>query len=273
MHLFFLGTGAAEGFPGIFCRCASCSEARRLGGRNIRLRSSLLVNDDLLIDFGPDILAAAQHFNRSLWGLTTGLVTHAHMDHFNADNFEMRADAFTGRIPPPTLRLYGPSQVASTLEHMFPDPTALHLELHPVHAFDSWHSGAYFLRAYRAFHAVESLEALFYSINDGAHAILYASDTGLFPADTRQALQGSSFDVIILEETMGSGHYNQHLGFDSFLEQLAWLRDANLLRPGGRVIAQHFSHSGNPLHEQLEAFFRPHGVEVAYDGMEIDLEE
>ena len=34
MRLFFLGTAAAEGFPGIFCKCERCREARKLGGRN-----------------------------------------------------------------------------------------------------------------------------------------------------------------------------------------------------------------------------------------------
>ena len=52
MHLLFLGTAAAEGYPGIFCECDNCKEARALGGRNLRLRSSLLVNDDLLLDMG-----------------------------------------------------------------------------------------------------------------------------------------------------------------------------------------------------------------------------
>jgi phosphoribosyl 1,2-cyclic phosphate phosphodiesterase len=50
MKLLFLGTAAAEGFPGLFCNCASCREARALGGKNLRMRSSLLINEDLLID-------------------------------------------------------------------------------------------------------------------------------------------------------------------------------------------------------------------------------
>ena len=118
---------------------------------------------------------------------------------------------------------------------------------------------------------MESLEAFFYSVNDGKHAFLYATDTGRFPAETRQALAGRSFDVIILEETLGEGKYDQHLGFDSFLEEVQWMRSQGLLRPGGRVIAHHFSHSGNPSHAELEAFFTPHGVEAAYDGLEIML--
>src|SRR4030042_946112 len=59
MRLFFLGTAAAEGYPAIFCNCANCRQARLLGGRDQRFRSALLVNDDLLIDFAPELLASA----------------------------------------------------------------------------------------------------------------------------------------------------------------------------------------------------------------------
>jgi phosphoribosyl 1,2-cyclic phosphate phosphodiesterase len=272
MHLFFLGTAAAEGYPGIFCRCDHCLKARRLGGKNLRYRSALLVNDDLLIDFGPDLSAAAQRFGLSLWGVKAGLVTHAHEDHFHYPTFRMRSDSFTGKLPPPLLSLYGPQDITEILEKNYPDLAELHLKMHTVHAFDAWKCGKYSFTAFQAYHAVETLEALFYSVDDGEHAFLYATDTGRFPVETRQALVGRSFDVIILEETLGEGKYEQHLGFDSFLEEVQWMRSEGLLRPGGRVIAHHFSHSGNPSHAELEAFLGSYGVEPAYDGLEIILE-
>jgi phosphoribosyl 1,2-cyclic phosphate phosphodiesterase len=271
MRLFFLGTAAAEGYPGIFCNCARCQEARALGGRNLRFRSALLVNDDLLIDFGPDLLASAQRFDLNFWGVRTGLVTHAHSDHFIPWNFEMRMDSFTGKTPVPLMRLFGPREVEKILVGAYPNLAKLHLEVHTVHAFDAWENGGYQFTAYHAFHAVADLEALFYSVDDGQHAFLYATDTGSFPEDTWQALSGRSFDVIILEETLGDGQYTQHMGVTTFLEHVRRMRAEGMLRPGGRVIGHHISHSGNPTHEKLEAIFTPHGVEVAYDGMQIDL--
>jgi hypothetical protein len=80
-----------------------------------------------------------------------------------------------------------------------------------------------------------------------------------------------SFDVIILEETMGDGKYDQHLGFDSFLAQASRMRAEGMLRPGGRLVAHQMSHSGNPTHEKVEAILGLHGVEVAYDGLDIRL--
>lgn len=272
MKLQFLGTAAAEGYPGIFCHCSRCQQARLLGGRNLRYRSALLVNDDLLIDFGPDLLAAAQRFGRDLSQVTNGLVTHAHSDHFYHSNFEMRGGSFTGRTEIPMLDLFGPRDVKALLNAEYDNLDALRLRLHTVTAFDQWQHSGYQFHAYHAYHAVGHLEeALFYSVDDGKHAFLYATDTGPFPADSWRALENQSFDVIILEETMGGGTYNQHIGFEQFVEHARRMRASGMLRPGGRIIATHFSHSGNPLYDDLVAFFAPHAVEVAYDGLAIEL--
>lgn len=271
MRLLFLGTAAAEGYPGIFCKCARCQAARALGGRDQRYRSSLLINDDLLIDFGPDLLAAAQRFNCVLADVTTGLVTHAHSDHFYLANFEMRKSAFTGGQTPPTLNLFAPEDVTAALAQAFPDEEELRMRVTTVHAFDAWGHGGYSFTAFRANHALEQREPLFYSIAQGPHAVLYATDSGPFPEATWQALAGRSFDVIIMEETLGGGKYNQHMGFATYLEHAERMRAQGMLRPGGRLFAHHFSHSGNPVHAELEAFFAPYGVEVAYDGLVVEL--
>ena len=41
MKIKYLGTGAAEGWPGVFCNCQHCREAREKGGKNICTRSSV----------------------------------------------------------------------------------------------------------------------------------------------------------------------------------------------------------------------------------------
>jgi phosphoribosyl 1,2-cyclic phosphate phosphodiesterase len=269
MKLLFLGTAAAEGFPGLFCNCASCREARALGGKNLRMRSSLLINEDLLIDFGPDLLHAALRFNLNLSTLTTGLITHAHEDHFHPHNFHNRKADYSGRQPISHLKLFCPPEVTETLHQMATDLAVYQMEAHTVHAFDRWSVNGYTIQAFHAYHAVGHMEALFYSIEDGKHAVLYATDTGPFPQDTWEALAGKSFDVIILEETLGYGSYTQHLGFTDFIEHVQRMRRENMLRPGGRIIAHHMSHSNNPVHEKVEAILNPHGVEVAYDGLEV----
>ena len=271
MNLTFLGTAAAEGFPGIFCNCSNCNAARARGGRSLRFRSALLVNSDLLIDCGPDLLASAQRFNLNLSQVTTNIVTHAHPDHFHIENFLLRRKPFTGGLEIPTLDLFGPRDVTDTLERSRPDLSILRMKAHPVSAFQTWSHSGYTFSTFKANHAIGEYEAIFYSVGDEQHSFLYVTDTGLLPEETWRALAGKSFDSIILEETLGTGTYAQHLGFDTFRETAARMRAGGLLRPGGRLIAHHISHSGNPVHEELEALFAPDGVEVAYDGMEVIL--
>jgi len=54
MKVVFLGTDATEGWPAVFCQCVNCRRAKNAGGKNIRTRSSVLINTDLKIDFPPD---------------------------------------------------------------------------------------------------------------------------------------------------------------------------------------------------------------------------
>ena len=51
MKVTFLGTGAGEPTPGRWCSCPACEAARTNGGRDVRLRSAALINDDAHFDF------------------------------------------------------------------------------------------------------------------------------------------------------------------------------------------------------------------------------
>src|ERR671937_772020 len=105
MKLTFLGTAAANAFPEAFCRCANCEQARRLGGTSLRKRSAALVNDDLLIDLGPDIMAAAQLHGCSLTSVHYCLQTHPHADHLDLSHLLSRSPGY-GTVGAPPLEFY-----------------------------------------------------------------------------------------------------------------------------------------------------------------------
>src|SRR5699024_9378340 len=79
MEVVLLGTGAADGWPNAFCRCASCVAAAREGEHGGQ--SAALVDDVLLLDCGPEIPAATVRHGRTLAGVRHVLITHAHFDH------------------------------------------------------------------------------------------------------------------------------------------------------------------------------------------------
>ena len=82
MKLTFLGTGNAAGIPSAFCNCKICLQARTLNNGNVRSRSSVLIDDDLLIDISPDFYWQTLKNNLYLANLKTILITHTHSDHF-----------------------------------------------------------------------------------------------------------------------------------------------------------------------------------------------
>ena len=76
MKITYLGTAASEGWPAEFCECDICRAAMKRGGRDLRLRSCALIDDDLLIDVSPDIYAARVKLDVSLAHVRAVLITH-----------------------------------------------------------------------------------------------------------------------------------------------------------------------------------------------------
>jgi phosphoribosyl 1,2-cyclic phosphate phosphodiesterase len=279
VRLLFLGTGASQGYPAVFCRCDNCEAARRQGGRSIRRRSALLVDDDLLLDFGPDIIDASRALQLSLHRARYLLLTHADGDHLYRENFDQhRARWAQPEIP--ILQVYGS---AATLEPIRGYPWNLEemrVELHPVEPGQTWSMGPYRVTALRARHA-EVQRPLFYAVQKGEQAFLYATDTGAFYPETWAVLErlqreGVRFGAIIIEATMGLREMAPeagHMNFTRCAEHHRLLRDRGLTIPTCRHLATHFSPNGAPPHEESAAALAPHGVAPAYDGLSLTLGE
>lgn len=282
MRLTFLGTAASEGYPDAFCDCANCMQARALGGPSLRKRSSALINADLLIDLGPDLMAAAQVHGVSLAGLRYCLQTHEHPDHLDPSHFISRSP-FSGVHGAPHLHFFASqgaldgalrsigtyhpvdSLVASGTSESF------RLSVHAVEPFQRFAVGPYQIQSVAATHD-PAIVALLYAIERDGHSLFYATDTGPLPEATWEALRVGRhrFDVVVLDHTFGlkeraSGHLNR----EQFLEQIARMRDEGLLADGARVFAHHLAHHSNPVHPELVEIAGRGGYEVAYDGLTV----
>jgi phosphoribosyl 1,2-cyclic phosphate phosphodiesterase len=273
LNILFLGTAAAEGIPTPFCTCPTCTHARKEGGRNVRMRTSALVNGDLLIDCGPDLFAAAQRFGVQLDRLETLLVTHAHGDHWQPDNLGFRHPTFCP-TPLTPLRVFGPGPVTRTLrtsQHWDDLAEKGAMSVQTVRAGQRFHSGRYQVTALPANHAGDQA-ALLYAVSDGARKLLYATDTGpLSERAWRIAAREAPFDAVLMDETVGRNRYREHQALETFLRDRQRFVDEGWLAEGARFVALHFSHQSNPPHDELVDYFSPRGVIVAYDGMEMEI--
>src|SRR5579872_5909815 len=117
MKLTFLGTAAATSYPLAFCKCQYCNQARKNGGKDLRKRSSMIINDDLLIDMGPDIMSASFMVNKSIADIRYCLQTHSHSDHFDASHLTTRVPEYMGVDIPP-LELYGSEETLRKMSEM-----------------------------------------------------------------------------------------------------------------------------------------------------------
>ena len=271
MELTFLGTGAAEGYPAPYCLCENCQEARRRGGRSIRLRSSLLIDHDLLIDYS-DVVAACAFYGVNLSRVETLLITHPHVDHLCAEQLFLRARPFA-RTAVTSLEIYAPRDGITLIEERAErSPEEAKYRTHAVSPGDRWVSGRFTIIAFRASHSTE--DPLLYAINDGNRCVLYSTDTGRYEAETWQAIKRHTYDVVIIDETMGTiptSDSSGHMGIDAVLEYRKAFEREGLLRPGAHFVAHHFSHGANPCNEEVVELLEPNGVEVAYDGWRLKI--
>jgi phosphoribosyl 1,2-cyclic phosphate phosphodiesterase len=276
----FLGTAAANAFPEAFCRCANCEGARALGGPSQRKRSAALVGDEMLIDLGPDVMAAAQVHGRPLTSVRYCLQTHAHADHLDPSHFLSRSPGY-GVLGAPRLHFYASRgtlrRAAAALARdcaprEFLDPEMgwrLNVEIHPVEAFQTFAFGRYRVTALPANHD-PAVEPLLYAVETGERAILYGADTASLAEAVWAAFHrgGFRFDVVILDHTYGPAEEeSDHLNARGVSAHAARLRAEGLLAEGARVLATHIAHEGNPPHPELAAYAAAHGYEVAYDGL------
>ncbi len=282
MNITFLGTAAANAYPEAFCQCGNCEQARALGGPSLRRRSAALINDDLLIDLGPDVLTASFTFGRPLTGVRYCLQTHAHADHLDTSHFLSRSPEF-GVVGAPRLHFYAsPGTLRAAAQSLerdcapagFLDPAMgerLNLELHPIEALQSFPVGPYQVTAFPANHD-PTVEPLLYAVEAAGRSVFYGLDTAALPEETWQAFHRYNlrFDVAILDHTYGPGESgSDHLSARQVIEHVARLREEGLLTDQARVFAAHIAHEGNPVHPELAAFAAQHGYEVACDGLTI----
>lgn len=261
MEIVLLGTGAADGWPNPFCRCGSCLDALRRG--EVRGQTAALVDDELLIDCGPEVPGAALRHGRTLAGVRHLLITHAHSDHLGPQALLSRSwvegtDELEVVGPPGALEVCRPWVGPG-------DP----VRFVPVAAGDRIAVGGYDVRVLPARHRVfDDGDAVLYDVTgpDGVR-VLWATDTGPWPAGWFAAVREAGFDAVFLEETLGDREdiSDSHLGLGRFGRVIRSLRSVGAVDGHTDVVAVHLGHHNPPL-DRLLPRLREHGARPGADG-------
>lgn len=277
MKIMFIGTAAATSCPLAFCNCAACREGRLRGGKDLRRRSSVLIDDKLLIDMGPDLMSASFDFGFDTAAISILLQTHSHSDHFDAGHFITRiADYATEGLTHMTVcasekcaehmseKLDREEGGATLMDDIWRE--RLGVSLVTLSHGERITIGEYEIIAVESAHDVNDA-SLMYIIKKGDSAFMYACDTPLLTDNAWQLIENLDFKINVAAcdqtygpDTPGGGHMHANQTADF----TARLRDT-------KVYATHISHEGTPPHAELEKWTRERGYEVAYDGLTIEI--
>ena len=277
-----------------FCVCQACSIARRAAGKNLRKRSSIAINDDLLVDIGPDIATASFAHDVSLTGISICLLTHAHADHFDPEFLMSRHEEYATVVAQemlpnkPKPLLAGSSDALRSIDEIlgsrcgygsiFAEDTqrALKINLMTVEPFKAQVVGDYRFTGYPANHGTEK-GCLLYSIEQGRHAIFYGTDTSVLSEQVWEhlLLAGTQFDLLVLDHTYGIGFDvspPDHLASVDVIGHVNRFRRSGLLKDNAKAYATHISHEGYLEHDELDEYAAAHGYRVAFDGLSLSFD-
>lgn len=278
MKLHYLGTGAAEGIPALFCHCEYCCSVRERGGKEVRSRSQILIDGDLSIDFPPDAFYHAFKEDVDFSAMKYLLVTHSHMDHFYAHDFILRGYKYGRNLSSPTLTIFGNKEVSevfleSTRREMRAD-VADGIRVITVNAFEQFSFGEYSAVPLRAAHTSEN--PFVYFIEKKGKRYLHLTDTGRLPEEDYRYLSrlNAPVDAVTFDGTFlweSSEKIRRHMGLDDIKEVRECLRAVGAVDENTKYVLTHFSHNAQPTEPSLARAEREYGVIAAFDGMRLEV--
>jgi phosphoribosyl 1,2-cyclic phosphate phosphodiesterase len=272
MNIKILGTAAAEGWPALFCDCPYCVKARQLGGKNIRTRSSCLIEKKYMVDFPPDTYMHVLTNQINLSDVEYLIVTHSHEDHFYPEDIHLRKEPYAHIPSENKLNLYGNDAVKRKFDYTnVEEDKKQRVIFKQLSPFQQYLIGDAEVTPLLADHIPEET-CLIYLIKLQGKTLLYGNDSGYFPESTWKFIGNTHIDAAILDCTDGpGGSFHYHMGFAAVLKVKQRLLEQRCADSETAFVITHFSHNGRYLHKELEKMALPYDFIVAFDGMELRL--
>jgi phosphoribosyl 1,2-cyclic phosphate phosphodiesterase len=278
MKIKFLGTGAAEGVPAMFCNCDYCKHIRTLGESEFRTRSQVLIDDNISIDFPPEGYAHSLKYGINLSALKYILVTHSHMDHFYAHDFILRGYKYA-TLEEDKLNIFGNAEVKKVFDECtkreMKEEVSPHISFTTCVPYSEFSFEDYRVLTLPANHS-KTEDALLYYIESEGKGYLHLYDTGLFDGSVFDFLQEKgakvnavAFDCTFAEKAGGTSA--RHMGIEDNMILKSELLKRGIIDKNTQIYITHFSHNCNPTRDHLKQIEREDSVTAAYDGLQIEI--
>jgi len=269
MRIRILGSAAAEAWPALFCECEACQKAWKNGGKDFRRRCAYLIDDDTLLDIGPDIYGQSLEFRIDLSHVKRLLVSHSHSDHLTPLELAWRRPGYSKVTRP--LAVYGDQLVLDKLaERLNSNWEYFHIQPHLVLPGDKNLDGDLEFTAILANHAAPPEQPVNYILQRNGKTAFVGTDSGWWCDESWDIIKFFQYDIVIIESTFGlldPDKRNGHMGAATSVCVRDEFQKLGLLKKDCLVAVNHFSHNCLNMHNDLERYFLPKGIMVGYDGM------
>ena len=273
-----LGTGACQGIPAPFCTCSLCTYAREKMGKERRRRFSMIINNELLIDFGPDTMNALRYYNIDETKIKHLCVTHSHQDHFQPLDLLWRV-----KMPTLPLDFISNCAVKKRYDDLYVEENSKYgpeisdninwIEAVPGREIVV---GNYRIMPVHATHMLTKECAINYMVTapDGKKIIVLC-DTGWWEDASFEFVRGAMADAAVIELACGihpgedeKRHY--HLGSKAAFEFIDKLKSQKSLKADAKCCTAHISHVPEVTQTGYEEYFAGSEITAGYDGLTIE---
>ncbi len=251
----FLGTGTSHGVPMIGCECATC---RSDDPHDRRWRPSILIEmadgTVVLVDTPPDLRTQALAFD--VRRVDAILFTHAHADHLLGLDEVRRYNVLQGRPIP----CYGDAQTVVEIRRTF--AYAFNPPQHGggVPRIELFRLGGPFCLGGQTIVPVPVLHGTQPVLGYRVGPFAYLTDCSAIPASSWPLLEG--VQVLTIDALRDRPHPT-HFTVAQALDVIAALRPR----------AAYLTHICHDLPHAATSARLPAGVQVAYDGLRVDIED
>ena len=271
MRIKFLGTGASEGIPSMFCNCPTCKRAREAGGKEIRARSGMLLDDDFMIDFSGDMFLNSLRHGVDCSRIRHILVSHSHWDHLCVNDIAPQRYKIEEQDVLP-LHIYSNAVVTDTIGLLWRSLCEKgFVQLHTLTVGETIALGDFAVTVFRSQHMTTEESMIFLIEKDGKRYLhLYDTGEGVDQVVLYLQERGIEIDAAALDCTYGmlEREYFGHMNLNQAIRLTERFKKVGVFTPKTQVYVTHFCHWGG-TYEELQKKASLHGINVAYDGLEI----
>ncbi len=262
IDILFLGTGAAD-WP---VQCHPIGDETPNG--IVRGYSSVIINEQILIDCGATVPDAIRHFGSEPNRLTDILLTHTHTDHFDVDAVKCLIASRSRRM---AVNLWAHPAALNAV------PEIEGVNRCPVTVAQTFELPGILVTGLEANHSVENSteKALHFLFQNSKKTVLYATDGAWFLKKTWLQLRETVLDAIIWDatcgETQGDWRIFEHNSIDMIRIMVQTLRKEGILSPCAGVFLTHMARTLCAPHEEMAKRLISEGLTPAYDGLKISI--